>query len=122
MKRLTSSSLGTGADEMSFQVGSELKPLVSETELKKCKGNEQKEEELLIKKAGGWLTTTIKAKGGATKNSDVAKEKNAVLDYALNKQRVDTERAEKMASTKAESKAKKRKLTENFKGSSLPSL
>ena len=61
---------------MSFQVGSELKPLVSVTELKKCKGDATKEKDLLIRATGGWLTTTIKVKRGATKNSDVAKEKN----------------------------------------------
>ena len=122
MKRLTSSSLASGADEMSFQVGSELKPLVSEAKRKKCKGNQREEEKLILQATGSWLSEQIKQKKAATKQSDVAAEKNEVLKYARNKPLVDSERAEKMVLTKVQTKEKKRKLSENFKGSSLSSL
>ena len=120
MKRLASSSKEGDGAEMSFQVGGELVPVVTASKLKKCKGNEQKSD-LLLKGIGQWVSSTIKAVGAATKSTDVAVEKNAVIQYVKEKKRKDKDRAVKGVQTKAEKKEQMKKRAANFTGSSLSS-
>ena len=80
---------------MSFQVGSELKPLVSEAKRKKCKGNQREEEKLILQATGSWLSEQIKQKKAATKQSDVVAKKNEVLKYARNKPKLWTRNVQK---------------------------